>query len=471
MLGRWYSAWNAHPAGVACGSQGGWLSRAQARTAALLPAHGRSLPTITLALVSTALIGFAALLGGCAIAGPSTEVAPTTQAAATDLAQRPAARHADKIKIALLLPASGPKEVQRVSSDLKQAAQLALFELDRPNVVVIEKDTQGTPDGARAAAAEAISDGARLIIGPLFSSSVSAAAQIARPAGVPILAFSNDRSVAGAGVHLLSFLPGGDIPRLVDHARMAGKQRMIAMVPKSSYGDRVATALERAAQANGVQLIAVERYLEDANAMAPAVKAASERMKRGEEVGAPIDSLFIAANRQTLPILATLLPYHDIDTRKVQVIGTGDWDFPGVARDEVLVGAWYAAPDPQGFNAFARRYADAYGQTPDRIASLAYDAVSLAVSLTHLPAEQRFAQQTITRASGFAGVSGLFRLTDNGVTERGLAIFEVQKFGGRSISAAPAVFSARQVSAYGTPDASSPQRAAARYATQSPYAN
>ena len=52
---------------------------------------------------------------------------------------------------------------------LKQAAELALFDFDNPNVSLIPKDTKGTPEGARAAAESALHDGAELIIGPLFA--------------------------------------------------------------------------------------------------------------------------------------------------------------------------------------------------------------------------------------------------------------------------------------------------------------
>ena len=43
----------------------------------------------------------------------------------------------------------------------------------------------------------AIEDGADIIIGPLFGPAVSAAGQVARQAGIPIIAFTTDTTVAG----------------------------------------------------------------------------------------------------------------------------------------------------------------------------------------------------------------------------------------------------------------------------------
>ena len=83
-----------------------------------------------------------------------------------------------------------------------------MFERDNPSLQLIVKDDKGTPEGAKAAAEEAIKGGASSILGPLFAKSVAAVAPVARQADVPVIAFSNDRQVAGNGVYLLSFQPG-----------------------------------------------------------------------------------------------------------------------------------------------------------------------------------------------------------------------------------------------------------------------
>ena len=124
-------------------------------------------------------------------------------------------------KVALLLPLTGGNS-QPVAKALKQAGELALFDFDNPNVELVPKDTRGTPEGAKSAAQEAVKEGAELIIGPLFANEVSAAAPEAQRAGIPMIAFSSDRKVAGNGVYLLSFLAGSDVPRdhlLCRHAR------------------------------------------------------------------------------------------------------------------------------------------------------------------------------------------------------------------------------------------------------------
>src|SRR5262245_43672010 len=103
------------------------------------------------------------------------------------------------VKVAVLLPITASGSTPAVAKALKQAAELALFDFDNPNIPLIPKDTKGSPDGARLAAGSALQEGAELIIGPLFAQEVTAAAPVARQGGVPMIAFSSDEKVAGDG--------------------------------------------------------------------------------------------------------------------------------------------------------------------------------------------------------------------------------------------------------------------------------
>lgn len=344
----------------------------------------------------------------------------------------------NSVKVAVLLPLSAKQaRTANIAKSLKQAGELALFDFDNPNIVLLTKDTKGTPAGAKAAAESAVQSGAELIIGPLFAKSVKAAAPITREARIPMIAFSSDKSVAGDGVYLLSFLAGRDIPRITSHAVAQGKQRFAALIPKTPYGDIVEQAFTKAVSKSGGQLVAIERYPLDANKMLDPVKRISELTKSEDN---PVDALLLPGGPELLPTLSPLVPYFEIDTEKVQILGTGQWDYSTVGREKPLIGGWFPAPEPRGWRNFTQRYAKTYGKAPPRIASLSYDAVSLAISLASNQSRDRFDDSQLTRSSGFAGIDGLFRLRRDGTSERGLAILEVQKFGFKTLDPAPSVF-------------------------------
>ena len=346
------------------------------------------------------------------------------------------------IKVAFLLPTSAQGNAQAVAKALKQAGELALFDFDNPNIQLIQKDTHGTPEGARAAAQDAVKDGAELIIGPLFANEVTAAAPEAQRAGIPMVAFSSDRKVAGNGVYLLSFLAGSDVPRIVSYAASRGKKRFAALVPQSDSGRLVEQSFLAAVSQAGGKVVTVKSYPQDAGGMTAPVREVAALAKKGQTP--EVDAILIAGGADNIPSLAPLLPSSEMDTQNVKLIGTGSWDYSGVGREEILTGGWFPAPDPKGWTDFTKRYADTYGDVPPRLASIAYDAVSLAVSLSNNPKGKRYTNTQLTRAAGFAGIDGLFRLRADGTSDRGFAILEVQRSSNEVIDVAPSSFSAAQ---------------------------
>ena len=385
---------------------------------------GRHFAVLRLVVASLVM---AALLAACGTGGGGFGSGPTPAVTGS----------AGTVKVALLLPITASGSTPGVAKALKQAAELALFDFDNPNVTLIPKDTKGTAEGARLAAESALQDGAELIIGPLFAAEVTAAAPVARQRGVPMIAFSSDEKVAGDGVYLLSFLAGRDVPRIVSFAMGRGKRNFAELVPQSAYGRLAETAFAKAVSSGGGQAPVRATFPpDDSNVMLGPVRQVANAVKSGQQ----IDALFMPAGREELPALAPLLASEELSSGRVQFIGTGQWDYPNIGNERALVGGWYPAPDPKGWSNFVGRYSKTYGASPPRIASLAYDAVSLAVSLSQNPPGQRYTYTQLTRPSGFSGVDGLFRLLSDGTSERGLAILEVQSGGPRVIDPAPSAF-------------------------------
>src|SRR4029079_9186598 len=98
-----------------------------------------------------------------------------------------------------------------------------------------------------------------------------------------------------------------------------------------------------------------------------------------------------------------------VDSKSVQLIGTGVWAVPGIGCGTLLQGAWYAAPDPARRADFERKFVATYGRPPQRLATLAYDAVALAGQLARLKPGGDFSADALTAPNGWSGVDGVFR--------------------------------------------------------------
>ena len=376
-----------------------------------------------------------ATLDGSAGNGSATD--PSSQSNASN-ATTDSAKPGDGLKVALLLPTGSIDQTAVIAKAMKQAAEMALFDSQRSDVQLIVKDDKGTPEGAKAAAEEAIKDGAEVILGPLLSRAVPGAAAAAASANVPILAFSNDRTVAGRGVYLLGFSPEQDAERVAEYAARLGKTRFAALVPDDAYGKVIGDAFKAAVTKAGGSILAYETYPAGANAMIGPSRRIVEAAKTAVGNGAPIDALFLPGGQDVLTQLGPLLTYSGFDGGKIKLLGSGAWEFATISTNEAFVGGWYPGPDPHGWRDFQGRYAKTFGHPPPRVATIAYDAMNLAISLSAEPKGQRFTAANLTRASGFASVDGTLRLTATGYADRGLAILEVQKVGSTIIDPAPA---------------------------------
>ena len=373
------------------------------------------------------------------------------------------------VRVGLLLPLSGDNAA--LGQSMLDAAQLALFSFADSHLELVVRDTQGTPEGAAAAAALAIGDGARLILGPLLAASVAAVAPQAQAAGVRVIAFSTNRAVAGNGVYLMGFLPGSEIERVLGYASRQGIRRVAVLVPDDEYGRTVIEAARLAAELLGVEVARVETYdpgaqdfsgvvrrLADFDSRRQALldqrqelegrddeiaKRALARLEKLQTIGdVDFESLILADGGGRLLSVAALLPHFDIDPRRVRMLGTGQWDVPGLAAEPALLGGWYAAPDPAARAAFDQQFQSFYRTQPKRLATLAYDAMALAAVLARATGGPAFTDQALMQPSGFAGRDGVFRFTPEGVTERGLAILQVQRGQNKILAPAPASFTA-----------------------------
>jgi branched-chain amino acid transport system substrate-binding protein len=358
---------------------------------------------------------------------------------------------------AILLPLNGPRA--GVGQVLLQAAQLALQGDQVLSLDVL--DTGGTAAGAVTAAQTAVTNQDSLILGPLTSAETASVAPIARGAGIPVLAFTNDASQSQPGVWPLGVSPDQQIRRLVVAAQAQGKTQFAGMLPDTDFGRAMAAALSKETQAAGLPapdvrmhppgMAAITQTARDladyANRRGPidakvkaarALGTADGRREAQELVKTPIpppsfNVLLLADTGDALQEIAAVLPYYDVDRSMVKIVGPALWADPA-SGSAAVQGAWYAAPDSSTRSNLERDYAAKYGVPPPPLADLAFDAVEVA-KLIIGPRGSDIA--ILTQPGGFVGTDGWFTLLPDGQVRRGLAVFRIERGGPELIDPAP----------------------------------
>ncbi len=363
------------------------------------------------------MAGFTLALAGCQT-GPRQPIEPGP-------IEPPPIPGAVANKIAVIVPLTGPDGP--VGSSISNAANLALLDTGEKSLRITVYDSAG-PGGAAAAAQRAITEGSRLILGPLLAEDVRAAAPVARSAGVPVIAFSNDEGVAGDGVYIMGFTPDQSISRIVSYSRQQGTSSFAALMPTGLYGQRATQALLGAVRKSGGRVAAIETY----DRSKASITAAAKRLN----AKGAFDAVLIGDSSRMAALGAPALT---VGPRR---LGTELWGTDRtIGTNASLRGGWFAAAPDAQFDKLVIRYRARYGKTPYRLASLGYDAVLLAVrSARNWPIGRQFPSKGLIASDGFAGVDGNFRFGRDGIAERLLEVRQVAPAGATVISPAATAF-------------------------------
>ncbi len=413
----------------------------------------RTLTPVTLVLATLAALA----LAGCSTvtSPPVSNVGGTAQGMTSpDLGQR----HGP---VALLVPLSGP--YAGIGRSIEQSVKLVFSAHGAPRLDI--ENTGGTPSGAAAAAHAAINDGAGLILGPLTKGETQAVAPIAQAAGVNVLAFTNDNSIAQPGVWPMGISPDQQVSRVVSYAIESGRTRTAAILPEGQFGRLMAAALRQTAARLGTPPPRIGYYSASFASLNATTRSISQFDSRGAGLMAriraardqdnaagrrladklrtepvpppPFDALLLGATGEDLAELQTFLPYYEAGPPQVQLLGPALWasKAKAMATHDALRGALYAAPDPAAGLPFEQKFEATYGGgKPPSIDKVAFDAAAIAVLAAH---EGGYTTAVLTNPTGFAGTDGVMRLLPDGHVERGLAVFRVEPGGPKIVSPAP----------------------------------
>lgn len=341
------------------------------------------------------------------------------------------------VPVALLVPKGGSASDNLLAQNLENAARLAIRDLGGVKIDLRVYGTAGNAGNAATAATQAVADGAKIILGPVYGEAANAAGVAVASQGVNVLSFSNNPTIAGGNVFVLGPTFTNTANRLVSHAKRNGKDRIVILHAQDVAGQLGRNAIQLAISGNGASLAGTVDYAlsqESVTAAVPRVKAMMD------STGA--NALFLTTNSATaLPLFAQLLPQAGVSNTSSQFIGLTRWDIP---RDTLALpgvqGGWFALPDPGATAAFSSKYSSAYGSTPHPLAGLAFDGIAAVGALVKSGKSKALTGASITQGAGFRGATGIFRFRKDGTNQRGLAVATIRNNSVVILDGAPKAF-------------------------------
>lgn len=386
---------------------------------AVFPSVRKVVHLMALPLIALALAACDAVPGGGLVGGPSINTG-------------------DAVPVALLVPSgSGQTTDEILAQSLENAARLAMRDLNGASIDLRVYQTAGDAGTAAARAQQAVDEGAKIILGPVYASSANAVGNAVAGDNVAVLSFSNNAAIAGGNVFVLGPTFQNTADRMISYARGQGKQRFVIVHAQDSAGNQGRNAISNAVNAQGGSVVGTVSYAlsqQDVIAAIPQIKSAVE--------GNAADAIFMTTDTASaLPLLSQLLPEAGVTSQTSQFMGLTRWDIPPQTLSLPGVqGGWFAVPDPAASATFSAQYQGAYGSVPHPIGGLAFDGIAAIGALVSQGNANALSGAALTQGAGFRGASGIFRLRPDGTNERGLAVATISEAQVTILSPAPQSF-------------------------------
>ncbi len=355
------------------------------------------------------------------------------------------------LKVGIMLPLTG-KHYQ-IGNSLLNAAQLALNKTQSKNIKFFVRDT-GNTDNITKNFYSLLNQDIDIILGPIFSENILKIKPLVKDEDIQIITFSNNTEVKQNNLYIFGLTLEDEMQSILRYSQNSKNKKLAAILPDNDYGKRIKTEITKFYTNNPSHLVKTIMYnpnnpdfykiskniseyedrkinlalkikeLESHNT--DKSKKEVKRLKNLDTLGdLPFDSLFIGIQTfNQLSMISSILPYYDVDPKKIQYLGNSVWNQDSIVKEPGLNNSVFTSLDRESISHFKQEYIKIFNQKPHPIASLAYDAVGLIVSLSKN--QKTINSSSLTSKKGFVGVSGKFKFKLDGNIERIPIIYRVK---------------------------------------------
>jgi branched-chain amino acid transport system substrate-binding protein len=325
------------------------------------------------------------------------------------------------INVALFLPLTG--QYAEMGQGLFNAAQQALFDSGNNQISLIPFDTKSTESGTQAAVTLAKSEKIDIILGPFLSTDTAYVKKAYRGSAIPIISFSNAPNLGGDNVFMMGFSPLEQTKSVLEFASNKNTHNIGVIVDNNEHGQLIESLIQGLAPQYNLNIMN-KAYVKGQSG-APLQQQLSAFMGLGG-TKQPYQAIFIGTNAPDSVAISQILVNNGYGTQAVARLGTGLWDDEILATHPAMQNSFFASADPVERHAFEQDYFKLFKTPAPRLASLAYDGVSLISVLSANNQNKSINIRDLRNPNGFAGIDGVFRFGNDNIIQRNLAILGIQ---------------------------------------------
>ena len=246
--------------------------------------------------------------------------------------------------IIVFLPFTGPYS-NNFGNKIRKAIDLSILRFGTDNINVVYFDT-GTNYLLEEVELLIEKIKPEIILGPFTRSSVLKLKPYIKENLIPMFAFTNDIALIEKNIWSLGFSPEEQIDSIIKCSLGKGHKNYGLIVPNDLYGEiilnRAIDNLSEKSYTSFKKLLLSNTEMTNKSKLESILKRFLDYNKEQNQMLMPkFDAIFIGGNENFVLEIAPLLAFFDIDSQKVQILGTEKFNVKAIKNEPSLEGAWF----------------------------------------------------------------------------------------------------------------------------------
>ena len=349
------------------------------------------------------------------------------------------------LRVGVLLPLSG--EFQGIGESFLKAIQLALYDISNENIKIYPKDTKGNALNTYQSAKEFEKEGIEIVIGPIFYKNLERLDEISK---ITFISLTNKtqkipKNTIAFGINIES-----QIEALKNYFDKIKVSKTLLLSPKSDFIYQSKSVAEK----DVLKFYRTYSYNTDPKKITGEIEKITKYRERKKDLERRIkileksdlykdknelkkleqmhtlgkvnfDSVVIVDFGERLKSVLSSFMFSDVTSDEVNFFTINQWFDESLFNENAMQNLRFPSIDFNNLKKYKRNFLNTFGESPNEVSILAYDALGL-IYYCWFNNNFQFKKDQLYTKEGFKGLHGEFFI-ENNLSKQKLKIYRISK--------------------------------------------
>jgi len=347
------------------------------------------------------------------------------------------------LKIGVLLPLSG--KFQNIGESFLKSIQLALLEVGNKNIKIYPKDSKGNALDAYDSAKEFEEMGINIVLGPIFYESIVKLEKINK---ITFISFTNKATSIPKNVISFGVNVDSQIKVLKEYFKKIEASKTLFLSPNSEFEQQSESIKKKdilkfyrtySYDTNPKKITAqigkITKYKERKRDLEKRINILEKSdlykdknelkiLEQKHTLGKlNFDSVVILDFGERLKSVLSSFMFSDVSSEEVNFFTLNQWFDESLFNESAMQNLYFPSIDFKNLKKFNKKYEKTFGEKPNKVSILAYDALGL-IYYCWYNNNKNFNSSQLYNKNGFKGLQGKFVIKNN-FSKQNLKIYKV----------------------------------------------